>query len=409
MKSKTILVFLTAIIAVTALAVFASATATGNLPITVDKVVVNDVQLSGSGSPDVSFDVGETIPIRVVMTATDNVSLGTLRVKILGKSIEASTGEFNMEAGHTYTKLLSLTVPANLKVSPSDEFTLEVTVESQDGDYENSYGFTVQRQAYNLEILSVDSEKSVQAGSTMNVDVVVKNTGSEEAQDTFVTVSIPSLDISRKVYFNDLTPTDNCDDCNKQDSVEGIVSLKIPSDVKAGVYDLQVLASDGDTTVKTTKSLSIVGLEQGSDVLMPASAKDVSAGSTVTYDLIIVNSGNRIAVYNIVPESAQNLVVSVDQPIVTVPADSSAVVKVTVQAGNVMGTFNFAVDVNSQGQLVKKVNLVANVVKGGITGSNNVIILTVVLAIIFIVLLVVLIVLLTRKPAKSEEFEESYY
>jgi len=41
--------------------------------------------------------------------------------------------------------------------------------------------------------------------------------------------------------------------------------------------------------------------------------------------------------------------------------------------------------------------------------TSPVLVLTVILAIVFVVLLVVLIVLITRKPAKTEEFGESYY
>jgi hypothetical protein len=123
---------------------------------------------------------------------------------------------------------------------------------------------------------------------------------------------------------------------------------------------------------------------------------------------VIVNSGNRIAVFEIVPETTQNLAVSADESIVTVPAGSSKVVRITAKANDVIGTVNFGVNINSEGQLVKRVNLAANVTKGKAI-TSNVVALTIVLAVIFVVLLIVLIVLLTRKPAKTEEFGESYY
>lgn len=405
MKSKAILVFLIAILTVMTATMLVSAADPLSMSIT---TTVNGVDLD-VGSPHLSNAVGETIPIKVVLTADQNVTDAIVNVRILGENVEAETGKFDMIEDRTYSKLLSLKVPSSIKLSPSDEFRLKVSVESREGDVEKEYDLTIQRESYNIEILSADVAKTATAGSVLNVDVVLKNRGSHESEDTFVIVRIPALDIEKKVYFSDLTPTDNCDDCDKQDAAEGIVSLKIPSDVKAGVYDIEVEAFNEDSSTKITKRLAISGLEQGSDILAAVTTKDIASGATATYDLILVNSGNRIAVYEIIPESAQNLIITVDEPIVTVPADSSRVVKVNVKAGNVMGTFNFAVNVNSQGQLVKRANLVANVVKSAITASNNVIILTVVLAIIFIVLLVVLIVLLTRKPAKSEEFEESYY
>jgi len=187
--------------------------------------------------------------------------------------------------------------------------------------------------------------------------------------------------------------------------------LSIPASAQAGIYTLEVEAFNDDTSMSTTKNIAISGSEERSEVLTAVTSKDVSKGATVTYDLVIVNSGNNIAVYNIVPETAANLIVSVDQPIVTVPAGSSKVVTVSATAGEVIGTYAFAVNVESNGQLVKRVNLSANVVSGavGVTAPNNMVVLTVVLAIIFVVLLVVLIVLLSKKPEKSEEFEESYY
>jgi hypothetical protein len=110
----------------------------------------------------------------------------------------------------------------------------------------------------------------------------------------------------------------------------------------------------------------------------------------------------------LIPGTVEGLVVSVAEPIVTVPAGSSKVVRVNVRAGEKEGTYSFSVDVTSQGELVKKVVMNANVSERAL-GTSNVAILTVILAIIFVVLLIVLIVLLTRKPARPEEFEESYY
>jgi hypothetical protein len=413
MKSKAILVFLIAILSVISATMLASALGSTYDPNGLGLTVETTVNGAEANNFVISEAVGSTIPIKVqITTPSNNQTLHnpTVEVRVRNSNIGVLADTLDLLPGRTYTKYLSLKLPSNIKEEVSKDFRFVVTVSSDEGDFQITYDpLTVQRENYNLEILSAEVPDSTSAGSTMNVDVVVKNTGSHEAEDTFVVVRIPALGIQKKVYLSDLTPTDKCNDCDKEDSAEGIVSLKIPSDAKAGTYDVEVEAYNSDSNTQVTKKTVISGLEQGSDVLAAVTSKDIASGSTVTYDLILINSGNRIAVYNIVPESTQNLVISVDEPVVTVPADSSRVVKVNVQAGNVMGTFNFAVDVNSQGQLVKRVNLVANVTKSGITANSNVIVLTVVLAIIFIVLLVVLIVLLTRKPVKSEEFEESYY
>lgn len=402
MKSKVILVFLMAVFALVSLAMLVNAR-TLNMTIA---ATVNGVVAAGV---TISENTGSTIPVRVEVRANEDVTDAKVRVYISGENNAVETGRFDLLSGRTYSKFLSVKVPQNIRTSPSKEYVLVVVVESNDGDARATYSLTVQRESHNLELLSVEMPRSVTAGSTLTAEVVLKNRGAHESEDSFVVMRIPALDVEKKVYFGDVTPVDNFGgDYDEEDAMEGRVSLKVPSDAKAGIYDVEIEAYDEDGSVKTVKRVVVSGFEQGSDVMTAAVAKDVAAGSSATYDLIIVNSGNRIAVYSIVPEDAQNLVVSVDDAIVTVPAESSKIVKVKVQTGDVMGTYNFAVNVNSQGQLVKKVNLTANVVKS-VKGSSNVVIWTVVLAIVFIVLLVVLIVLLTRKPEKTEQLEESYY
>lgn len=408
MESKAILVSLIAIFAVLALTSFVQAADLVRSGYGDFRVSIKGVEFVGQFGDTVEADAGETIPIRVVFVAGTNASDVKVRASISGyrDDLIESTGRFDIIEGTTYSKLLSLKVPTD--VDPAEDFTLEIEVISKKDSFEAEFPLVIQRESYNVEVLSVETDRQVAAGSTLAVTVVLKNRGSHRLDDTFVVAKIPALDVERRVYFSDLSPVDDCeDDCDKEDAAERTLYLSIPSDAQAGVYSLEVEASNPDASETVTKSISVVGSGQSSDVLTTVTTKDVEAGGTVSYDLVIVNSGDTIAVYNIVPESAQNLVVSVDEPVVTVAAGSSKTVRVNAQAGDVMGTFNFAVNVNSQDNLVEKVNFTANVGKKTVT--SNVMILTVVLAIVFVVLLVVLIVLLTRKPEKTEEFGESYY
>ncbi len=426
MKSKAILVSLLAIFAVLTLTVLVRADLVANDD-EAFRVSVKGVEFINIFEDTVSVDAGETIPIRVVFAAGEDASDVKVKAEISGfrDDVEDATGRFDIVEGKTYSKLLSLKIPSD--VDPEEDATLTIRIEAKGKDgFRKEIPLLVQREPYNLEVLSVDASKEATAGSTLAVNVVLKNMGSHELEDTFVVVRIPALNVEKRAYFSDLSATDGRiiyldksefdwpneritvrESSDREDSAERTVFLTIPSDAKAGVYSLEVEAYNSDASEKTTKSISIVGSEQKSDVLTAVLSKDVQSGQTVTYDLVVINSGDKIAVYTIVPENAQNLIVSVDEPIITVPADSSKTVKVSATAGEVMGTFNFAVNVNSQDKLVKRVNFSANVGKKAIT--SNVTVLTVVLAIVFVVLLIVLIVLLTRKPEKTEELGESYY
>lgn len=393
-------------------------TASGDLDVDIEKVVMNGVDLD---SKQVVNYAGETVPIRIEFTAgAEDVDNAKLRVWIGGYrgDVSETSRRLNLVEGGTYSEKLSLTLPSD--IDQSEEYTLYVRIETKTDYVEEEYNLRLQREAYDVDILDIDFDRSASAGSNVAVDIVLKNIGYDELEDIFVIARIPELGVERKAYFEDLNPTDDCEidelngdivvyDCDDRDSAERRIYLRIPANAVSGMYTLEVEAYNKDTEAVVSKSLVIVGAETQSEVLVAMPSKDIARGQEVTYEVIIVNSGNSVKVYEIVPETATNLVVTVNEPIVTVSPDSSKTVKITVKAVGDEGTYNFAINVNSGGDVVKRVNLVANV-SGRAIGASNIVVLTIVLAIIFIVLLVVLIVLLTRKPERTEEeFGESYY
>ena len=141
----------------------------------------------------------------------------------------------------------------------------------------------------------------------------------------------------------------------------------------------------------------------------PINSKSFEAGQIEEYSVVLVNIGDKLALFELVVESPAELNVEVSEPIVVVPAGSSRTVKLDVGSDKI-GTYSFAVNIHSGAELIKRESFTADVQgKDIVSAGSPTVLLTVVLAIIFVVLLVVLIVLLTRKPKKSEEFGESYY
>jgi uncharacterized membrane protein len=188
--------------------------------------------------------------------------------------------------------------------------------------------------------------------------------------------------------------------------------LRIPSNAPAGVYVVQVEAYNDDTSVTATKRVSIVGAaSDSSSVVSTTNSRTFAVGERAAYTLTLVNSGDKIRIYELVPETSSDLTISVGESIVIVPAgESKSVVFDAVAAKE--GRYNFAVGVYSDGELIRRYSFGANV-EGSKSNSgfaaNTTVLLTVILAVIFVVLLIVLIVLLTKKPEKTEEFGESYY
>jgi uncharacterized membrane protein len=249
-------------------------------------------------------------------------------------------------------------------------------------------------------------DSNVQAGNTLGLDIVIKNNGIHLAEDSFVEVTIPALNVDQRAYFGDLSAVDQSNP-DMTDSVERRMLVSIPSNAPAGVYPVQITAFNADSTTSATKKVAISGAGASSMVVAPATSKTFDVSSKGTYSVTVVNSGDKVGIYSLTFQTPSGLTVNSDEPVFAVPAGSSKTVTFDVSA-NSAGTYNFAVDVTANGDLVKTESFTATV-EGSNFAGNATVLVTIVLAIVFVVLLVVLIVLLTKKPQKAEEFGESYY
>lgn len=403
MRKNQFLVFLMAFVAVFAIMNVVSAA---------DVATFSDVQVNGVsvGTESIAVQAGETVDVTAVFTAVRDVDLASVEAwfYVDGKKTSYTSSRFALFNGSRYTKEFSLRVPSNIDLT--DDVRLFVQVSSDDGSDTVYFDLRLQRDAFKVDVLSVELPSlEVAAGSVVPVNIVLKNRGLNTLEDLFVTVKIDALGISRRVYASDLTPVDS-DDNDEEDAVEKTVFIQIPESARSGVYTLEVRASnvDVDADAVVMKSIVVSGSEGRGDVLTPVVSRTVKAGEEAVYDLVLVNSGNRMQIYTISVEAPNGVSASVDQSLVSIPADSTMVVKVRATA-NKEGTYALAVNVNSDGALVKRVSLTNEVDGSKAISTNPTVVLTIVLAIIFVVLVVVLIILLTRKPARTEELGESYY
>lgn len=359
----------------------------------------NGIELT-SGDNAMSAFADETVPVRVTFVADENMSDVRIKVWLEGyrSDVSVSTNRFNVVDGSTYTKLLSLKMPADLKDITKD-FTLHVSVASAENYVPADYTLKMQRSSYDYNVLSVDYPSDVSAGDIVPISVVVENTGMEELKNGYVLVSIPDLDISVKGYLGDLIAVDN-DNSNKEDSVQKIVYLKMPADTEEDVYDMTVKVYNADASTTLDQLLKVGG--SASSVLATTKIQDIKAGETKAFELILVNSGKQTRTFNLQADSSGVLGVSVPS-IVIVGAGSSKTVQVSVTASSDAGegVKDFSVIVDG-----KSIDFKANVIP---EKASSIVALTVILAIVFVILLVVLIVLLTRKEKPSEEVETSYY
>ncbi|MGC9309927.1 MAG: hypothetical protein ACP5D2_04515, partial [Candidatus Nanoarchaeia archaeon] len=231
--------------------------------------------------------------------------------------------------------------------------------------------------------------------------VVISNDGYERLDDGYVRVEIPELGLSTRGYFGDLVSTE-CDSCDNEDSVQKTVYLKMPENAQSGTYDMQVRVYNADSETSTNHLIQ-VGASEKTRLIAAVKNQDVKAGESVTYEVILVNSGDDLQVFNMQAVSGSALDVSVPS-VVTVGPESSKTVQIQADVSRdaAVGSYTFTLSANGE-----EVTFGANVTEE--TVSNSVLALTVVLVVIFVVLLIVLIVLLTRKGQPEEEVETSYY
>lgn len=401
MNSKAFLISFLAVFAAIAMLSFSSA---ANFNVSNVVVSFNDVQLNNISTTSIAGITGDSIPVRVVFGSFNTTSNVRVKVSLEGgfrDSVSASTDRFDLVSGSTYNELLNVQLPSDITDITQDS-KLYVSIVSDNGDQvQYSFSVKLQRDSYSLDVLSVDMPSQVSAGDTVPVSVVIKNNGMQRLNDGYVIVSIPSLGVASKAYFGDLSTNDTCDDCNTEDSVQKIVNIKLPDTAAPGVYEVDAKVYNQDTVTSATRTVE-VGQSTSTAVIATVKKQDIKAGETKTFDLIVVNSGNTIKVYNV--QTASGSALSVSAPsVVTVGPQSSTTIPVTVTASKTadLGSYTFSVVVGGT-----QTSLEADITAGSV---SSVVVLTVILAIVFVALLVVLIALLVRKEKPTEEVETSYY
>lgn len=293
MKTKTFLGFVLA----TVIALFAISAVMASLPVTINQVEVNDV-LVGNGTT-LAGTASDSVPIVVQFKA--NAALEDLKVKVwvdgYKNDISATTARFNVVENSTYVKTLSLTLPSVSDMDNlNEDLTLYVEITDKNDNVEESYKISLERESYAYDFLQADAPMRASAGEIIAVDVVLKNQGSSNLEDSFVTVSIPELGVSKKAYFGDLVSQDcidtDSDNCDNTDARERRIYLAIPSDVKSGDYSLEVKASNYDATNTVRKVMSITGTAVQNNatgtVITPTNNKAGMPTSIIVLTVILV-------------------------------------------------------------------------------------------------------------------------
>ncbi|MFH0808819.1 MAG: hypothetical protein V1888_04370 [archaeon] len=238
---------------------------------------------------------GDVVPVKVTFTAESNASDVKIEVGMYDgrDDTDDSTGRFNVVAGKRYTKLLSLKLPSDFD-DEFDDMTLSVEIYDADhdtDDYNEDYRVSMQRESYELDILSVDYKSRVTSGAIVPVSIVIENNGYNFAEDNFVMVSIPALGVSARGYVGDLDSMEDYNNDNHEDNaVQKTVYLEIPADVKSDVYEMEVTVYNEDAKTVTGNLIAIDGVEveKDAEVLDGEVVKESVSASVVALTVILV-------------------------------------------------------------------------------------------------------------------------
>lgn len=404
MNAKKLLVSFLLVASLLFLATAVSAATTTDATVYIDGVKVATYDGATTLENVASVIAGEKIEVKVRFTADEKDSQVRIKATLEGdkSSPVAYTYVDADKVGVVYQKTLVLQIPSELKDVVSDDLVLELEI----GDAElDDIVLNVQRPSYDFAVKSVSTSNSIKAGQSMPVEVVLKNVGYNEADDVYVTVSIPELNIKKSAYLGDIAALDGQrtykykfgddedydfvievkGDEDDEDTVSGKLYLDVPYTAKSGVYTLVVEVSNDDITNPIVRREEVT-IENGVSDLVLRSEND----------LVVLNPTSQLKVYTVKYNDKAVTIV--------VPAGSSKNVAIEVPTGE----YNFDVAVYSGETVLSTVNFSGSS-QETVALTNPVFVLTIILSVVFLVLLVVLVVLITKKPQKAEEFGESYY
>ena len=216
---------------------------------------------------------------------------------------------FDLDAGDTVFKRLSLTVPKQIEEQSIDLFVmiLDRTTLVQQKVRLHIKG---QRHDLGIERVLFTPQKKVQAGSYVIGKVRIENFGEFDESDILVSAAIPELGVSDADTIDSL-------DREKQVTSEELY-LQVPSCAKSGLYTMEVdVLYDNDRSKAHAEfpievvagNVDFCGKAPAKEdakypaVVVPSTVQQISAGEAAVYPITIFNAGKNAQTYVISAEA----------------------------------------------------------------------------------------------------------
>ena len=346
----------------------------------ISSVYVNGIQAEGNL---VQVELGSTAQVQVYLEGTGESTDVRVTTWIGGYeygSVQEYTDVFYVEDGVSYKKTLYIEIPEDLDVS-SNEYTLHVEIYDSEEREEKTYTLYFEQERHDVIVEDVLlSANTVAPGDYLGVKVRVENQGEKDEEDLKVTVSIPELGVSNRVYMDELVSGD-------QDNAP-TAYLVIPRDA-SGDYAVRVTVAynNGYSEVTETTYITVEGelMYDENTFVSVSSLTDLTVGEKSSYKVQVTNLGG----------SAKTFYLTVDgfdaayDSQITVPAHSSGEFTFTLYPEEA-GTEHVFVEVRTDEGLVTQKLFTVDVGEK----SNG---LVIVFSVFFIVLVIMGTILFMRK------------
>lgn len=331
-------------------------------------------------------------------------------------NIQDWSGDFKLHNGVTAVKSLEVQVPYEMN---TDEMSLHIFVADQSGSY---------TEKYEIDVVGVDNSDSIRfvktqlnypvlkAGEIRSITpkVIVKNYGTEDFDDVYLTARIPALGVQQELQSIEL-------EAGEEKTFEDLW-LRIPADAEAGVYTVEYTVEyDRYEKVEAFDKLTIEAGEETSAentktvITVPDTQSVMVGGAGVAYPIVIANLGKDAKSYQLTVQGVEAWGTARIDPVSTivVPAGQTVTAFLYVSANEnaVAGDKVFQLTIND-GMETKQIPLTANVAEAEGSWNGLKTVLEVGLIVLVIILIIIgLIVGFNKLRGNDEDDDEdkTYY
>jgi hypothetical protein len=236
------------------------------IPVTITRVEIDDHNLESDQTNRLDIVRGEKVEFEVTLEASSDVDDAEVEVFVSGfehnqeMRLADHVGPFDMDAGVTYRKTLSITFP---DLVDEDDYKVRIIVTDRNGrEVIENYNVKLDVERHELKIVDAifTPSKHVQAGQALLSVVRVENFGEKDEEDVKVTFSVPELGLSATDYIDEI-------EADEEEETEELY-LKLPKCAEPGKYDAVITVQYNDGFDRVAAQGQIEVLEN------PACAED---------------------------------------------------------------------------------------------------------------------------------------